>query len=66
MFLVDEPVLRAATVADRPGARVAPPREQALVLSASDLVVAADCEYRLLVRLDEQLGAHPAATRART
>nr|WP_286186315.1 bifunctional RecB family nuclease/DEAD/DEAH box helicase [Sphaerisporangium cinnabarinum] len=59
MFLVDEPVLRAATVADRAGARVAPTRERALVLSASDLVVAADCEYRLLVRLDEQLGRAP-------
>jgi predicted RecB family nuclease len=59
VFLVDEPVLRAATVADRAGARVAPPRERALVLSASDLVVAADCEYRLLVRLDEQLGRAP-------
>ncbi|WP_228485124.1 TM0106 family RecB-like putative nuclease [Cellulosimicrobium sp. JZ28] len=59
MFLVDEPVLRAATVADRAGAGAAPPREQALVLSASDLVVAADCEYRLLCRLDEQLGRAP-------
>ncbi|QJW38199.1 TM0106 family RecB-like putative nuclease [Cellulosimicrobium protaetiae] len=30
--------------------------EPVLVHSASDLVVAADCEYRLLCRLDEQLG----------
>ncbi|WP_237840764.1 TM0106 family RecB-like putative nuclease [Cellulosimicrobium cellulans] len=60
MFLVDEPALR--TVAADPGRTVtggAPARERVLVHSASDLVVAADCEYRLLCRLDEQLGRAP-------
>ncbi|MDF9877883.1 TM0106 family RecB-like putative nuclease [Cellulosimicrobium cellulans] len=60
MFLVDEPALR--TVAAEPGRTVtggAPARERVLVHSASDLVVAADCEYRLLCRLDEQLGRAP-------
>ncbi|MFF2267960.1 TM0106 family RecB-like putative nuclease [Cellulosimicrobium cellulans] len=60
MFLVDEPALR--TVAADPGRTAtgaAPARERVLVHSASDLVVAADCEYRLLCRLDEQLGRAP-------
>ncbi|WP_264029209.1 TM0106 family RecB-like putative nuclease [Cellulosimicrobium sp. SH8] len=60
MFLVDEPALR--TAAADPGRTApggAPARERVLVHSASDLVVAADCEYRLLCRLDEQLGRAP-------
>ncbi|MGN7701973.1 TM0106 family RecB-like putative nuclease [Cellulosimicrobium sp. 22601] len=60
MFLVDEPALR--TVAVDPGRTAtsgAPARDRVLVHSASDLVVAADCEYRLLCRLDEQLGRAP-------
>ncbi|MCO7274937.1 TM0106 family RecB-like putative nuclease [Cellulosimicrobium cellulans] len=60
MFLVDEPALR--TVAADPGRTAtsgAPARDRVLVHSASDLVVAADCEYRLLCRLDEQLGRAP-------
>jgi uncharacterized protein len=60
VFLVDQPALR--TVAADPGRAAtggAPARERVLVHSASDLVVAADCEYRLLCRLDEQLGRAP-------
>ena len=61
MFLVDEPVVRTATATAEPGrpAAGAPPRERVLVHAAGDLVVAAECEYRLLCRLDEQLGRAP-------
>ncbi|WP_427004587.1 TM0106 family RecB-like putative nuclease [Pseudarthrobacter sp. H2] len=37
-----------------------PGAEQDLVFSASDLVVAASCEYQLLRKLDEKLGRSPA------
>jgi predicted RecB family nuclease len=37
-----------------------PGTEQDLVFSASDLVVAASCEYQLLRKLDEKLGRSPA------
>src|SRR5690606_20463122 len=61
VFLVDEPVVRTATATAEPGrpAAGAPPRERVLVHAAGDLVVAAECEYRLLCRLDEQLGRAP-------
>ncbi|WP_454042526.1 TM0106 family RecB-like putative nuclease [Cellulosimicrobium sp. Marseille-Q8652] len=55
MFLVDEPASGVV-----PGAApVTGVTTPALVHSASDLVVAAACEYRLLSRLDEQLGRSP-------
>jgi predicted RecB family nuclease len=38
-----------------------PGREQDLVYSASDLVIAATCEYQLLRKLDEKLGRSPKA-----
>ncbi|MCK9794384.1 TM0106 family RecB-like putative nuclease [Isoptericola sp. 4D.3] len=44
---------------DAPGHATAPLGEQAVVHSASDLVVAAECEFRLLRRLDELLGRVP-------
>ncbi|WP_231581661.1 TM0106 family RecB-like putative nuclease [Cellulosimicrobium funkei] len=60
MFLVDEPALRTVAADPRRAATGgAPASERVLVHSASDLVVAADCEYRLLCRLDEQLGRAP-------
>ncbi|WP_255372037.1 TM0106 family RecB-like putative nuclease, partial [Cellulosimicrobium sp. CUA-896] len=52
MFLVDEPVGGGASAS-------APVTTPPLVHSAGDLVVAAECEYRLLCRLDEQLGRAP-------
>ncbi|WP_435737449.1 TM0106 family RecB-like putative nuclease [Cellulosimicrobium sp. PMB13] len=55
MFLVDEPV-SAAVPGGEPATGVT---TTAVVHSASDLVVAAGCEYRLLSRLDEQLGRAP-------
>ncbi len=63
MFLVHEPVVRTAapsgtgTEPEVPGGT--PVQDGVLVHSASDLVVASDCEYRLLCRLDEQLGRAP-------
>ncbi|WP_307868567.1 TM0106 family RecB-like putative nuclease [Cellulosimicrobium cellulans] len=59
MFLVDEPAVRTAAAGPGRTATGAPARERVLVHSASDLVVAAECEYRLLCRLDEQLGRAP-------
>jgi len=63
VFLVDDPVVRTAA---SPGAHAeheapagVPTRDRVLVHSASDLVLAAECEYRLLCRLDEQLGRVP-------
>lgn len=38
-----------------------PGREQDLIYSASDLVIAATCEYQLLRKLDEKLGRSPKA-----
>ncbi|MBD5784959.1 TM0106 family RecB-like putative nuclease [Cellulosimicrobium terreum] len=50
MFLLDEPAAASRTT---------PPSPAVVVHSASDLVVAAGCEYRLLVGLDELLGRRP-------
>ncbi|MFC8922060.1 TM0106 family RecB-like putative nuclease [Cellulosimicrobium sp. NPDC057127] len=58
MFLVDEPVVGGAANASVP---VTTPL---LVHAAGDLVVAAECEYRLLCRLDERLGRAPREERA--
>ncbi len=61
MFLVDagpEPG-RAAEGTPAAGLRPLADDGRALVHSASDLVLAAECEYRLLCRLDELLGRAP-------
>ena len=39
----------------------APDLDQDLIFSASDLVIAATCEYQLLRKLDEKLGRSPKA-----
>jgi predicted RecB family nuclease len=57
VFLVDEPVTGAA--APTTALTSAPVTTPLLVHSAGDVVVAAECEYRLLCRLDEQLGRAP-------
>ncbi|MCY0905889.1 TM0106 family RecB-like putative nuclease [Arthrobacter sp. H14-L1] len=50
MFLLDGAREGGASSTDSPG------RPQDLVYSASDLVIAAHCEYQLLRKLDERLG----------
>ncbi|WP_251152673.1 TM0106 family RecB-like putative nuclease, partial [Cellulosimicrobium sp. Marseille-Q4280] len=60
MFLVDEPTSGAVPGgAPATGVTTTGVTTTAVVHSASDLVVAAGCEYRLLSRLDEQLGRAP-------
>ncbi|SKC81566.1 TM0106 family RecB-like putative nuclease [Krasilnikoviella flava] len=49
---------------DAPGTASQPMGEPAVVHSVSDLVVAAECEFRLLRRLDELLGRVPRRERA--
>ncbi|WP_322645529.1 TM0106 family RecB-like putative nuclease [Oerskovia flava] len=65
MFLVDEPLAPRADATSSGTAPGTSPggaavRTRTLVHSVSDLVVAAECEYRLLCRLDETLGRVPA------